>query len=76
MIRVRVDFNSMTADRRKVPIWDETAISALYPGLRIMLFEPDDFEVEAVAEPETQENGDIWWFAVIDWSTSRDLPAK
>lgn len=67
----------MSADRRKVPIWDEEAISALDPGLRITIFQDDDdFEVEAVAEPETQENGDIWWFAVIDWSTSRDIPAE
>ncbi len=80
MQRVRADFNTMNAyvgkndhladERRRV--WLNPR-PYLRPGLRVTLYQDeDDFEVEGVVQHD-EEFGDQGWYALIDWSTRRDL---
>jgi hypothetical protein len=75
MIRLPVDFNNMTEDRKRVQINKpsfEGLPRGLYPGERVILYTPGDFEVEGTIEVETDERGE-WWYGVIDWATTHDL---
>jgi hypothetical protein len=75
MLKVRVDFNAMTKDGEKVIIGPDLKGVTLSPGERIIIYEPYDFEVEAIVECEIEEKyNQKWWYAVPDWSTLRDLP--
>lgn len=75
MLKVRVDFNAMTKDGEKVIIGQALKGVTVSPGDRIIIYEPHDFEVEAIVEYEIEENYNReWWYAVPDWSTRRDLP--
>lgn len=83
MHRVQADFNTMnayvgqndhrTGERRRVWL---TPQSCFRIGLRVILFQDeDDFEVEGVIERDTEQDSSGYkdWYAVIDWSTRRDL---
>ena len=73
MIRIWVDFNNMTKDGEKVVIPPGDGIT-LTPGERIIVYDPYDFEVEAIVEYEIEEkNNRGWWYAIPDWSTRRDI---
>jgi hypothetical protein len=82
--RISVDFNTASADMRgrvRLPIHVyPKLLSILQPGLRVILFEARDLEVEAVAEFDeelSQQHGDSnWWFALPDWSTEREYDEK
>jgi hypothetical protein len=77
MRRVYADFNTMNAYvGRNDHLSDEGRRVWLNPqpffcpGLRVLLFQDaDDFEVEGVIERDE----DYDWYAIIDWSTRRDL---
>jgi hypothetical protein len=74
MLRIPVDFNTITADEKErvhinTFVFNDLA-QKLHNGLRVVLFEPD-LEVEATVEfdNDLQE-----WFGIPDWSTRIDLP--
>jgi hypothetical protein len=75
MLRIRVDFNAMTPDRKRVPINEHTQpdLQEFFAGRHVVVYEPEDFEVEAVLEKSTLEDGREVWDAVLDWITRRDL---
>lgn len=73
MKKILADFNSMTSDGRRIFIGNNRS-QELSPGDRVLIHEPDDFEVEADIELDVDENDREWWYAVPDWSTRRDLP--
>ncbi len=82
--RISVDFNTASADMRgrvRLPthMYPEL-LNILRLGLRVILFEVRDLEVEAVVEFDkelSQQHGDSnWWFALPDWSTERDYDEK
>ena len=75
MFRIHVDFNEMTPDRTRVQINKHLyarKLEELGAGTRVILFTPNDIEVEGVLEVEKDANSD-WWYGVIDWATLRDL---
>ena len=59
-------------ERRRVWLAPE---SFFRTGLRVILFQDeDDFEVEGIIERDTVDDGGYQgWYAIIDWSTRRDL---
>ncbi|HEY8602313.1 MAG TPA: hypothetical protein VIL85_28075 [Thermomicrobiales bacterium] len=81
--RVNADFNTMnTCVGRNDHLVDErqrvwlTQQPFFRPGLRVILFQDDDdFEVEGVIERDKYQGqcGDDGWYAIINWSTCRDL---
>jgi hypothetical protein len=75
MLRIRVDFNAMTPDRKRVPINEhiQPNLQEFFVGRRVVVYEPEDLEVEAVLEKTTLEDGREVWDAVLDWSTRHDL---
>ncbi len=76
MFKITVDFNNMTADGEKVLVArdrDTDRIAQLVSGMRVLLHEPGDFEVEAVVEPVEVFDGVVWWYGTPDWSTRHDL---
>lgn len=73
MLRIHADFNSMTADGTKVYIHVRDLRNELQPGLHVLLYEPNDFQVEAVIELNKDEDGTEWWLGVPDWTTCQDL---
>lgn len=79
MLRIHVDFNSMTKDGEKVWInttVDDFLLPSLYEGLRVIVYEPDDFQVEATIVVEKDKNGNDWWYGILDWSTRRELSTE
>ena len=76
MLKIVVDFNNMTPDGERVLVaWDrdKELIAQLKPGMRVLLQEIKDFEVEAILEPEEVSDGKIWWYGTPDWDTRVDL---
>jgi hypothetical protein len=76
MLKLIVDFNNLTPDGEKVLVAQHTdteRITKLKPGMRVLLHEPGDFEVEAIVEPIEIREGVVRWFGLPDWSTRRDL---
>jgi len=76
MLKIHVDFNAMTEDGKM--IWINTDLECdllkdLHPDLRVLLYEPDQLEVEATLVLEKAEDGKEWWYGRPDWSTSRDI---
>jgi len=72
--RITVDFNTMNTDPED-RVYLPTSINGrlreiVRPGLRLVLYEPFDFEVEAVVEYEPAHEA---WYGRPDWSTRRDL---
>jgi len=63
----------MSQDRKKVAIFNKETVSSFYPGIRVVLYEPDDFELEATLESEEIEGGTTVWYGVIDWDTYQDI---
>jgi hypothetical protein len=74
MIRIPVDFNTASSDKKKRVYIntrvDKWLLDYLKPGLRVLLYEPD-LEVEAVVEYDEEYQG---WFGIPDWSTRYDPP--
>jgi hypothetical protein len=78
MLRIPVDFNAMTSDRRRVQInkhLNEQLLNNIDSGSRVILYTPNELEVEGTIEIDQDENGTKWWYGVPDWSTVRDLPS-
>ena len=83
MHQVYADFNTMNIyTGRNDHLVDERKRVWLNPqpffqtGLHVVLFQDDDdFEVEGIIERDTEHNDSSYrgWYAVIDWSTRRDL---
>ncbi len=76
MLRIRVDFNELTPDGKKVLVarhtdWD--LISQLQPGMRVILYEPFELAVKAIAEPVEHSTGKQLWYGIADWSTQVDF---
>jgi hypothetical protein len=68
MIRISVDFNRMADDQAVIlPSW--TPSEALVPGTRVILYEPDDIECEAIVRRDAA----FPWVAEIVKGTMRDL---
>lgn len=72
--RITVDVNTMNEDPEE-RVYLPTRINAhlreiVRPGLRLVLYEPFDFEVEAVVKYEPAHDT---WYGRPDWSTRRDL---
>lgn len=75
MLRILADFNAMTEDRK---VWLNARLfkdlpDTIYPGLRVILYEPNDFEVEATIEVEKKADGTEVWYGNPDWATLRHL---
>ncbi len=69
VIKVSNDFNLMEDDRAVV-LNDSTPAEALVPGIRIILYEPGQFECEAIVR-----RGKTWpWVADTLEGTFRDYP--
>lgn len=75
MLRIRVDFNSLTPDGKRVPINEhiQPDMWRFVEGNRVIVYEPDDLEVEAILERLVLEDGKEVWDAIIDWPTRRNL---
>lgn len=78
MLKIVVDFNNMTADGERVLVAtnterDKDVFAQLSPDLRVLLHEVQDFEVEAIVQPEEVFEGEIWWYGTLDWATRHDL---
>ena len=75
MLRIRVDFNSLSPDGTRVPISKYVGVSfqQFYTGRRVILYEPSDFEVEAVLVYLSHGSTSDEWDAAVDWSTKRNL---
>jgi len=76
MLKITVDFNNLTPDGERVIVArdrDKESIAKLSPGMRVLLHEPGDFEVEAIVEPEEVFEEQIWWYGTPDWSTRDDI---
>ncbi len=77
MLRVQVDFNTLTEDRKRVRINERVhsdLLDQLRAGTRIACYQDeDDFEVEGIIEIDQDQDGTQWWFVRLDWSTRRDL---
>ena len=73
MIRIAVDFNTMTMDPQErvwIPVRAAQQLAhCLKPGLSIVLYD-ESLEVEAVAEYDEVDEG---WWARPDQATYRDL---
>ncbi|MCL4250910.1 MAG: hypothetical protein KJ065_22350 [Anaerolineae bacterium] len=63
----------MTADRSRVYIANPEVVKSLSVGERVVLYEPDDFEVEATIELQSDAGEHDFWCGVIHWDTLRDL---
>ncbi|MBL8120613.1 MAG: hypothetical protein JNJ78_24030 [Anaerolineae bacterium] len=79
MLRIHVDFNAMSQDGKM--IWINTdlrqdLVKELHPGLRVVLYEPNQLEVEATVVLEKATDGKEWWYGVPDWSREHDLEVK
>lgn len=80
MIRILTDFNLVLKyGHDRIPILTENFpfVEAnkgiereLSPGQRVILYEVNDFEVEAILEYDDKEKR---YYGVIDWPTRRDL---
>jgi len=68
MLRIRVDFSAMTPDGKRMPINDyiQPNLQEFFVGRRVVVYEPEDLEVEAVLEKSILEDGREVWFAVPD----------
>lgn len=76
MSRITVDFNATTKDGERViinMIYHSELRDVVKPGMRVILYEENDIEVEAVVETEVDEKGHVWWYGRADWSTLKDL---
>jgi hypothetical protein len=79
MLRLYADFNEMTEDGNSVFIAadreiDQETIRQLAPGLRVILYQDeDDFEVEAIVEPEEAFPNRIFWYGRLDWNTLKQF---
>jgi hypothetical protein len=76
MIRIDVDYNTVTGDpaeRFVIPARFSSSLSGtLYPGQRVMLVEPNEYEVEADLEHDALRNA---WYGRPHWETFHDLSA-
>lgn len=73
LLRIGVDFNTLMIDGSTVLINTRLfkfLLDILHPGQRVILYEPHDFQVEAVLSNDRNED---WWSALPDWDTMRDL---
>ena len=53
---------------------DQETIRQLTPGLHVILYQDkDDFEVEAVVEPQMIFPDTIYWYGRLDWTTLKYL---
>ena len=75
MLRILADFNDVSLDGKRVRITDGTQpnTQGFLIGQRVIVYEVDDFEVEAILEKDILKDGREIWYAVPDWSTRRDL---
>jgi hypothetical protein len=73
-MRITADFNTMNADpERRVFLPTHVhphLLEFLRPGLRVVIYEPFDFEVEAVVEYDPAHDA---WYGRPDWSTQHSL---
>lgn len=74
MIKVRADMNALTIDNSRIQLSGDLP-SELQVGIHVLLYEPGDFEVEAIIEHDRTIYGAEIWFGVVDWDTYRDLPS-
>jgi hypothetical protein len=77
MIRIPVDFNTMqqfNEDKVIIPTHLSShnhLLSIIQPHIRVVIYEEDDFEVEAIVLFDETHR---LWVAIPDWSTQRSLP--
>ncbi len=76
MKRIHVDFNTMTSapvDLVKLAgpgTWQEATLPSLADGERVLLYDADGLEVEAIVIHDTAG----WWMASPDETTWHDAP--
>lgn len=72
--RICVDFNTMMSDQEQrvyLPTRrNQNILEILYPGIKVVLFEPFDIEVDALVEYDTEDNT---WYGRPDWMSKRNL---
>lgn len=73
MIKVRADMNALTIDKSRIQLGGDLP-EELESGLHVLLYEPQDYEVEATLEKVLFETGVEIWYGIVDWDTYRDLP--
>jgi hypothetical protein len=76
VLKIIVDFNNLTPDGERVLVTQNTNSelnSKLKPGMRVLLHETGDFEVEAIVETVEISEGVVWWYGLPDWTTRHDL---
>ncbi|GIK65391.1 MAG: hypothetical protein BroJett018_31850 [Chloroflexota bacterium] len=76
LLRISVDFNSLSLDGKMVRINTDIhqyLLNILYPGLRVILYASHDLEVEAMIHCEQDSQGQDWWYGIPDWDTLRYL---
>lgn len=82
MLKLQTDFNVLSVTEQAWLLWKDgqrfeiiAGATGAKPGDRIILFEPDDFEVEGdlafglVSAPAPTDRE--MWFVKVDWTTLR-----
>lgn len=74
MHRINPDFNTMNMHEERLVLLpthvEPHLLEYLRPGLRVVLYEPFDFEVEADVDYDADHDS---WYGRPDWETKRDL---
>ncbi len=73
LVKIHADLNALTIDGSRVQLQGEFP-EVVTPGMRVLLYSPGDFEVEAVLEKTTIENGAEIWYGILNRDTYRDTP--
>lgn len=73
MQRFMVDFNNLTQDGSGVYISQEGLSFQLGSGEHVILYEPNDFEIEVIIEFELDSIGNTWCIGRFVEGTRRDL---
>ena len=75
MLRISVDFNRRSVDGEMVFInttYHSDLKDQIHTDLKVILYEEQEFEAEAVVTLEIH-HGKEFWYGVVDWDTLRYL---
>ncbi|MBZ0316954.1 MAG: 2-amino-4-hydroxy-6-hydroxymethyldihydropteridine diphosphokinase [Anaerolineae bacterium] len=76
LLRISVDFNSLSLDGKMVRINTDIhqyLLNILHQGLRVILYTSQDLEVEAIIHCEKYKQDQDLWYGIPDWDTLRYL---
>ena len=73
---IEVDFNTMQQDEKERvrinTVVESELLGKIFPGQEVVLYAPNDMQVDGHIEMDKDTDGREWWYGVLDWSTRRD----